>query len=178
MKIGKVELTKEKLIIAVAAAVAIATLGAYLVFFAPLMKALKTKYLECKSIETEAIHTRNIIETAGKFYGKRVLMTEKEVHQAINELTSRGKTEGVDFISMNPKEIKKEKGSQYKILPIEMKVESTYEELGALLGSLDDLEKGLVKVKSFDINPDEKDPLKFMTDLTVDVYISGKEDEK
>ena len=57
---------------------------------------------------------------------------------------------------------------------MEIKAKSTYEQLGTFLGSLDDLEKGLVKVKSFVIVPDGKDPAKLTANLVVDIYLSGK----
>ena len=63
----------------------------------------------------------------------------------------------------------------YKILPVEMKIESTHEQLAAFLGSVDDLEKGLIRVVSFEIVPDQTDPTKCITDLTVHMYFSGGE---
>lgn len=172
MKIAKIEFTRKKLIIAASLVVVIVAFGVYLFVYMPLMKELKKQYLECKSIEADVLDARNIIESVGKTYGERVLMTEESVSGAINELTNRGKLEGIDFVSISPQEIKKEAGSQYKTLPIKMEIESTYEQLGGFLGSLDELEKGLVKVKGFNIVPDEKDPSKLMTDLVADMYLS------
>lgn len=176
MKIGKIELTLEKLIIAVAAAVTIAALALYIVFYMPIIKELKVKYSECSSIERDVMDTRNTIETAGKVYGSRILPTEEEVSSAIDELTKYGaKIEGVNFISISPKEIKKGKDAEYKIMPIEMEVKSSYAQLGVFLGSLDDMEKGVVKVKSFNIDRDETKPGQFIIDVVIDVYISGRE---
>ena len=169
---------KEKYVIAIIAVLLLVIAGVvYSIFYAPLMKELKDRYLEYRDIESEIRQARDIIETAGEIYGKRTLMTEEEVSQAVDELTKHGRLKGVNIISMNPGEIIEEADSAYKILPVKMQVESTYEELGTMLGSLDDLEKGLVKVKGFNIVHDEKDPAKLITDLEVDVYISGKDDE-
>lgn len=175
MKIGKIELTKEKSIIVVSVVIIVIALGVYLVFYAPLMRQLKTKYLECKSIESQVIQAWDIIGSVGKTYGERVIMTEEDVSRAIDALTKHGKLKGINFISISSKEEKKERESQYIILPIEMKIEATYEQLGIFLGSLDEPQKGLVKVKSFDIVPGEKDPSKLTTDLVVDIYLSRKE---
>lgn len=172
MKIGKIELTQEKLVIVIAATTTLIALGAYLIFYAPLIRELRIKRLDCKTVENEVFKCRNIIKSAGQ--KERVLITEEEVSQAIDELTRHGKLKGVNFVSMNPKEIKEEKGTQYKTLPVEMKIESTYEQLAIFLGSLDDLQKALVKVRSFDINPDKKDSSKLMTDLVADIYLSGQ----
>ena len=173
MRIGKVELTQERLIIIISAVVIAAALGTYIVFYAPLIRDLRMKRLECKSAENEVLECRNIIESSGK--GGRMLITEEDVSYAIDELARQGKFKGVNFISMNPKKIeKKDKNSQYKILPVEIEINSTYEELGVFLGSLDDLEKGLVKVKSFDITADKEDPSKLTTDLVAEIYMSGQ----
>jgi len=175
VKIGKLELTQEKMIIVIAGAVAVAALMIYIVFYAPLLEEIKKKYLECKLIESDVIDIRNIIETAGKVYGGRILPTEEDVHHAIDELTEHGgKMEGVNYISIRPKEIRQKKGEKYKIMPIELEVETSYEKLGIFLGSLDDMEKGLLKVKSFDMNCNEKHPGTFITDLIVEVYISDR----
>ena len=171
MKIGKIELTKERMLIAVSLAIAAIALGVYFVLYAPLMSELKTKYLMYKSVEKAVNQCRYTIESAGEVYGQRVLISEKDVSHAIDELTKHAKLNGINFISMSPKKIKKEKNSQYKILPVEMKIKSTYEDLGAFLGSVDDLEKGLIKVKYFNIIPDEEDPSRFMTDLIIDIYL-------
>lgn len=171
----KIELTKERMIITSSIAVVIIALGAYFILYAPLSRKLRTKYLECASIEAKALDVRNVIESAGKIYEERTLPIEKNISQAIDELTKHGKLKGIDFISINPKELKEEQCPEYKILPIEMKIASTYEQLAVLLGSLDELDKGILRVISFDIVPDEKDPVKLVTNLTVNMYFSKEE---
>ncbi|NQT22895.1 MAG: type 4a pilus biogenesis protein PilO [Candidatus Omnitrophica bacterium] len=172
MKIGKLELKQEKLIIALVAIFAAIVLVIYLVFYAPLMKDLNLKYQECKRIENDVIQTRNVIKIAGKIYSERVLVTEKETHYAIKELTTHGSSKGINFISINPKDVKAEKGTSYKVMTVEMEIESTYQQLAEFMGSLDDLKKGLIRVKSFDIVADEENPSKLQTDLTIDMYLS------
>jgi len=175
MKIGNIELTKESLIIAAVLIVAIAATMIYFVFFTPLMKEIKIKYLECKSAENDVIECRNVIESAGLVYEKRLLMAEKDVSQAIDELTKHGRSKGINFVSINPEEIKEEKGTVYKILPIKMKINSTYKQIGIFLGSLDNLEKGVVKVKNFDISAGGEDTSILSTNLVADMYLSGRE---
>jgi len=177
MKIGKFELTQQKLIALVSVAASLIALGVYLVFFAPLMGKLKTKYIECKSIESKVLECRNIIHSAGKEYGARALMGEKDVSYALDELTKHGKLKGINFISITPGKIEEAKDPQYKILPIKMKIKSKYRELGIFLGSLDDLKKGVIKVKSFDGVPGENNLAIITTNVTLDLYLSGREYE-
>jgi len=174
MKIGKLEINQEKLIIISIAVFIAVVLAIYLIFYVPLMKDLKLKYQACKAIENDVLQTRNVIKLAGKVYGERVLMTEKEAHYAIKELTMHGGSKAINFISIKPKEVEKKKGTRYKVMPVEMEIESTYRQLAQFLGSLDDLKKGLARVKSFHITADEKDPNILYTDLVIDMYLSGR----
>ena len=174
MRIGKVELTQDKLIILVATVCLAIAVGTYFGIYGPLIKEVKTKYIECRSIEKEVVKCYDVIESVGRIAGERVLITEEDVSRAIDELTKHGKLNGINFISIKPKKMKKEKGSEYKILPVGVEIKSTYERLGTFLGSLDNLDKSLVKVKNFNITPDEKTPNKLITDLTMDIYLSGE----
>jgi len=176
-KIGKIELSQNKLIAAVASLAAVCALIIYFVLFAPLLNKLGRKYTECRAIESEVLEARHIIRSGGALYGDRVLMTEKDVSHAIDELTKHGRRKDINFVSISPKKIRQKEGTQYKILPVEMEIVSSYEKLASFLGSLDELEKGLVKVKSFEITPDAKDEKKFATDLVVDIYISGRDNQ-
>lgn len=176
MNIEKAGLTQKRLIIILAAAFGIIALAAYFVFYAPLLSNLRTKFLERGLRETIVFDTRSAVESAGKVYEGRILPTEKNISQAIDELTKHGKLKGVNFISINPKEPKEGGDSEYKILPVEMKIESTYEQLAVFLGSVDELDKSLVRVISFNIIPGEKDPEKTITDLAVNMYFLKEED--
>ena len=120
MRIGKGELTKEKRVIVIGAAIALIILVVYLILYAMLMKDWRIRYLECKSIENDVLDARNIIESAEGARGKRVLIAEEDASRAIGEVTNHGRLNGVNFISITPKKVRKEKGSRYKILPIEM----------------------------------------------------------
>jgi len=172
MKIGRVELTKEQQTLAVAGAGLIGILVISFIFYPPLMKQLTIKRAECRTANAELLSARNIIESPGEVGVKRTPLTEKDISYAIDELTKRGRLQGVDFLSISPGEIKEEAGSARKILPVVMKIKSTYEQLGGFLGSLDELERGLVNVKSFDIVPDKNDAAGLFTDMVVEIYTS------
>lgn len=174
MKIGNIEITPEKKIIAIIVAILISAIAIYVIFYAPLFEKLKIKFFEYRAAEDEVLQCRNIIESAGKVYSERTLPSEEDVSRSIDELAKHGKVKNVKFISISPKKVERKKGTQYKVLPVSMELESTYEGLGVFLGSLDDLEKTLVKVKSFDISHDKDDPTKFITDLEVEIYLSEK----
>lgn len=167
---------KDKKIIAIAAVAVIIAISITLLLFSfAAMNELRAKYSECNLIETKVFETRNMIESVKQAQVKRILPTEKNIAQGIHELKKHGKAKEVNFISVTTKDLKEDNDTGYKILPVEMKIESTHEQLAAFLGSVDDLEKGLIRVVSFEIVPDKTDPAKCITDLTVYMYFSGRE---
>ena len=171
---NKIKLTKEKRIILIGVLIAV-ILGVYLISFIPLMKELRTRYPESKSIENNILEVRNIIEAARGTDVKRTIIAEDDASRAISEVTGHGRLNGINFISINPGNIKKEEGLRYKILPLETKIKSTYEQIGIFLGSLDELEKTLVTVKSFKISPDKEGPSKLTANLVIYIYLLESE---
>jgi len=165
------EMQKKKLAVAISAAV-IASLGLYLTAYAPLIRKLNESYSECKSAEARAIERRNIVKAARGAGEDKILTDEEDISRAIDELTAHGRLKGVNFVSISPGRIKKD--VRCKIVPVDVDLESTYEKLGAFLGSLDELGR-LFKVKDFSVAPHKEDASMLMTSLTVDIYLSEKE---
>ncbi|MEK6728052.1 MAG: type 4a pilus biogenesis protein PilO [Candidatus Omnitrophota bacterium] len=89
-------------------------------------------------------------------------------------MTRLAKSKGVNLISITPKQVK-EKEAHYKILPIEMEIESTYEDLGIFLGALDKLEKSLAIIDSFSVISEKERSLKLKTKLVINMYLVSGE---
>jgi Tfp pilus assembly protein PilO len=168
---------KEKPVLILFAITAIVILAAYFVFFAPVIGKLKTKHLEYKSLENELLRARDTIKYAQGTLKEKTLLTAADIPVVIDELARRGKLTGVNLISIRPREMvgADKAGPEYDIMPIDMEIESTYEQIGAFLGSLDKLQKGLIKVKSFDIVPGREYPGRLTTKLVADVYFAKRE---
>ncbi len=166
------ELTKERLIIIIGGAITLVALGTYFLLYAPLIRELRAKQLEFKTCETDVFNARNIIGSVKAGETKGVLITEQDIPFAIDELTRYGRLCVINFVSMTPKEIEKAKDSQYKILPIEMHIESSYKKLGVFLGSLSTLEKSLVTIRSFNVVTLKNDPSMLETGLVVEMYLT------
>jgi Tfp pilus assembly protein PilO len=168
-------LTKEKLRIVVWGSIALVVLVVYLSLFVPLIKTLGSKYRECKNCETDVIDARNLINSVRLQETMSAILTEDDVALAIDELTRLGKVKGIDFISMTPREKRKEKGASYGILPIEIETESGYKDLGIFLGSLAGLRDSLTTVSSFRITAHKKDDAsKLRAKLVIDMYLLGE----
>lgn len=173
MKIGNLDIKKEKLAIAVVFSALLLGGGVYMLFYVPLISKLKSETRQVRSIENELKELRSMLDTTGKVYEERTLISGKDVSRAINELTKQADLKSVNFISISPGDIRKD--ATCRVMPIEIKAECTYKQLGILLGSLDELEKGLVRVNSLDVAVSPKDPKKVISDIILDMYISKNE---
>ena len=165
------KLDRNKLIIA--GAIGIVALVIYLSFYSPLMKELRKKYSEYGMINSELTRARNYIESVKNVEVKSAILTGKDISFVIGELTKKGKAEGINFVSMAPREAERRKGQRYDILPIEMEIKSDYAEIVAFLGSLDELESSLVTVREFKMIPEERNPNNCMTNLIVNMHLLG-----
>ncbi len=145
-------------------------LALYIFAYAIMTKEMARKYGECKKAEGGASYARSIIESAGKDGAAKPLLAEGNIPKAIDELTKNGKAKGINFISITPRDIRKGANTQCAILPIGMNIESTYEQLGEFLGSLDKMDDALIKVESFDVFSDRKDINNITTSLVLDLY--------
>jgi hypothetical protein len=173
MKLNKIELTQEQIIMIIAAAIAIIILLAYFILYVPLIGKLKVSYRECKTSEEEVLCVRGIIESAGKTQEPKSLIAEEDVSLAIDELTRCGKSMGINFISIKPREIINKAELKCKVLPIEIEIESKGEQFFEFLGSLDGLKNSLMRIKSFDLIPDKEDEARLHGRIIVEMYLSS-----
>lgn len=175
MRIGKIELVGRNLVIALFVSVALATLVIYMIFYAPLLREIGMKYSECGIYEGRIADARNLINSVSKTCGERVLMKESQISFAMDELANYGKTMGIDFISVTPKDMVDAEAAEYKILPVEMEIEAADEKFSNFIGLLENLKKTVIKVESFDIVPEKKDRSRLSAKMVINMYISKRE---
>lgn len=168
------ELTRERLIIIIAGAIGVVVLGVYLFLYGPLINKCRHSGQECRGIETRILRVRESMDLLKEDVAKRTLIPEKDISIAMDELTKMGRSKGINFTSITPGKIEPSENSRYKILPIDMEMESTYKELAVFLGSLEELKKGLVTVKDLDIASDKERRAKLSARLTLNMYLSGR----
>jgi hypothetical protein len=172
MKVGRIELTQEQTLIAMTAAAMAAILLALLIFYAPLIKKLKASHEECVLREKEVLDARGRIKSAGQIPVEKALVTEDDIALAIDELTEHGRSMGINFISLKPGEITDAKEPQYKVLPIDMEIESKDQQFSDFLGELDGLRRSLIKVKSFDLTLGKEGRPGVNARVAVDMYLA------
>jgi hypothetical protein len=175
MKAIDIKLTPQKIVLAICGAAVLAALALDVIFYLPLARRFKPAFFECRICENQALEERNIIESAGKGTSDRTLVTEKEVLFAMDEFVNQGKTKGVNFISIKPRDVHEVRGAPYKTMPIDIEVEGPDEKISEFMGSLDELKKAVVKIKSFNITPNADNSTRLTARVTIDVYITARE---
>jgi Tfp pilus assembly protein PilO len=178
-KFDLMKLIRDNQAIAVIAAIVISVSLVWGIFFFPRMKELRAKYLDCRLCESQVVDAHNLVEAVSRLNkesGTRVLISEREAASGIDEFTKHGKSLGINFLSMRPGNVIIPEGMPYKILPIEMEIEATGEQFVKFAGSIDELKKAIVTVKSFDITSDKDDDRILKIDMVIDVYLSLKDD--
>lgn len=156
-----------------AGGLALAALLLYLFVYRPLGRELDKNAAACRTAEGTLAAARGeaSVLRGGALGG--VLIPENEVPLALNELTRRGRLLGIQFVSVTPGEVGPAEGKPYRILPLEMEIDSRYEKLAVFLGALEELEKGLVTVGSFTAAPDSKEETRVRTRLTLHLHLSA-----
>lgn len=178
-KFGLIKLIKANQTMAIIIAIVVIISFVYGIFFFPRMKELRAKYLDCRLCESQVVDARNLIEAVSRLnkeFGARVLISEKEAASGIDEFTKHSKSLGINFLSMKPGNVIIPEGMPYKILPIEMEIEATGEQFVKFVGSIDELKKAIITVKSFGIMPNKDDGRRLKIDMVIDLYLSLKED--
>jgi Tfp pilus assembly protein PilO len=166
-------MTKEKTAIIIKASIAVVVVGLYLFLYRPLINQLKASANKCKTIEAQVLQSRKTVSFLRTMPEKKSLINEGEVSFVIDELTKQGKSKDINFVYIKPGKMEKSADfpSGCKVLPLEMEIESSYVSLGKFLGALDNLEKGVVTVKSFYVYPEKNYAERLKTKLVLNIYI-------
>jgi Tfp pilus assembly protein PilO len=154
----------------ISASVIIAGFILFSFLYRPLLKDLKLKGNEARTLETQAVKARDIVafmKTAVN--SSQQLVNEENLSLATDELIKRGASYHLNFVYTQPGQPVQE--SVYAVLPIDIVLDAGYSELGDFLGSLDTLTKSVVKVQAFDLAPSTSEPSKLRIKLTLNMYI-------
>lgn len=172
------EFTRERLRIIIVGTILAVLFGPYLFLYRPLINRCRQEGAKCMSAEEKVLLAREAITNfLNQNISEKHLISEEDVSLAIDELTKQARSNGINFVSITPGQIKKAENYPCKVLPIEMETESTYKGLGIFLGSADDLEKSLVTVRDFSLTSHKKDAGKLTTRLVINMHLSGQDEE-
>lgn len=161
--------------IIITAAVIVSLFMIYVIFYRPLIKRLRMKSSEYTVIENNVNKARKLIDLSKTMKTNIVMINEKEVSLAIDELARHGKDFGVEFRSIKPREVVKEDSvGRYKMLPVDMEVIASDKQFSDFLGSFDELKKSLIKIDSLEIIPDEKNKSMLKAKIVINIYFSSE----
>lgn len=165
-------MTKKRFFLILAAAALLLAILLHLIFYAPLLSELRKKGQECRKMEELALQVRGGIKFLGKQRLGKILISESEVTPAIDEMTRLAKVHGINMVSLSPRTAVKTPSSVSRVFPIDMELESSYRGLGEFLGSLDEMQNGLITVQNFEVVPDGKKQARLKTRLTAQMYLA------
>ena len=178
------DMNKQKIVIIGGVSAAALMLLAYLFLYQPLMAQLRNAYLEFREYDQGLQDAYDVIAAAKKidskkiFITERALITEEDISTAIAALTEQKKLHNVNFVSITPGDVEKQSDPRFKVLPVSLKTESTFRDLGIFLGILDDLEEGVVTVRSFRILPNKHNPAKLESDIVLNLYLASSDERQ
>lgn len=167
------ELTKQRLTSIVIATFIIMGFGLYFFLYRPVIQNLRIKSSTCQATERELAQARKNAATLEVEGQRNPFIAEGEVSFALDELSQRGRTNGISFTSITPQQIVASEGGPYRVLPIEIETESSYQALGRFLGSLDGLEKSLVTVESLSVLSVNENPAQLRARLIIHMYLAA-----
>jgi len=169
LNIGKIEITKERLMPILFGVLAVIVLSAVLVVRASSVSRLKKYRIEYELTERRLLEAHNAVIAAGDTQ-KMTLPSKKDIQISINNLTKSCAATGVDIISIDRKELIDRAQDEFLVLPIDLEMRSTTMQFASLLGFLEDQKKYLIKVSSFDCVRDEEGKSRIRSSLSLLVY--------
>ncbi|MBL7091808.1 MAG: type 4a pilus biogenesis protein PilO [Candidatus Omnitrophica bacterium] len=146
-----------------------------IVAYRPLALKLGNAQRKLDSLQTQLLAQRDNIAAFKKVDLKGRIMQQKELSQAIDEITGKGRTLGVKFISITPKELQKQAPGNFKALPTTFQMECDYKSLGQFLVYLEEFPRTTAEVKNLSVRPREKLLPKLNIEVLVDLYLEEKD---
>jgi Tfp pilus assembly protein PilO len=165
------ELDSKQKVIGLAAVSGVVLAAVYLFLYAPVLKDLKVRAHEAREIEEKTRIARADLKQLDRSKDHAVLIPASGIASAIEEITSRGKQQGLRFLSIEPGEPQPLKDTKHNFMSIRMMIECGYDTFGGFVGSLEDLDRNLVKVHSFQMTSNQKDISRPRAELILHLYL-------
>ena len=136
----------------------------------PLRSTARAMQVDLLTMEQEITMAKSLIKKYTSQYSQTLLARE-EVSLAIDKITQLGEQYHVEFASIMPKEIESITKAPYSKLSITMDLKGLYQDLGQLLGQLNQLNQGTLTIKKFKIKRDEEILPLVRLQLTAEIYL-------
>lgn len=168
-------------------------IGLFLLFLTPLARAIAIKKDAWKKFEVQLVQGRikseyfykmdkTAVESLSEQMRKR-LPTKSQTSAILEELTSRGKELGIEFVSITPllDRIAAQTAQatgwtlKFDIIPFEINMRATYKGFGEYLGVLENLESTFATTGEFQVRKEERIYPKLNIRLIVYTYTAGEQ---
>ncbi|MFC1631520.1 type 4a pilus biogenesis protein PilO [Candidatus Omnitrophota bacterium] len=171
----KTDLGPRNVLIAVYGLILLALILVFVFFYRPLSLSLSQKQREFKALEQQLAKQRKTVARLQKIDLQGRLMPEKEVSQAIDEITEKGRGLSLKFISITPGELEQAASGNFKQLPIDFEIEAEYQNLGKFLIFIEAYPRSIAAVDSLRVRPLAESALGLDIELSVNLYMEGKD---
>jgi hypothetical protein len=171
ISLGPLSVEKKTLVVAAGAVTAMFIL-LFAVYF-PLASRMGRSSREFSELQGELISARALVGSYQGDPAESLPMPERsEVPTIVDEITKLGKTLDMDFRAIRPGGVKVA-DSGHGFLPIEIRVESSYENLGVFVGSLREMKSGFIRVNQFEIFRNEDILPHVESRFGIDILLKG-----
>ena len=141
-----------------------------LLVYMPLLAQVRKKDQELGGLIRQLSASGSELSGLSGDAGGKKIVGEVEASALVDRITQEAKSCLLDIKSAAQKEIRAIEDG-YHVLPLQLEIESSFEQLGVFLGRLDSLEDGLVSVDSFQILGAERLGPKVSAFLSLNLYL-------
>jgi hypothetical protein len=174
MKIDSVKLKLDNKALVATVILGVALMSVF-AFILPLWYKAARLTEEVRILDGELGAIRRLVDENGKMNGEQRPIAKGQASLAINEIMETALALGLDLLSTSPKNVIKDKNSQYPVLPLRLELKSSYKNLGLFLGRLQELQKSIVVVDEFHIKRDAVILPDIYADVTVHLVLKEGE---
>lgn len=138
----------------------------------PLKTKLDNASSRLQEMEAELSEKRSslaMIENPGALQDK--VIKQKDIPLVIDELTKQGENLGLQFISVSQSELQPTQESGIMRLPVNLRVESGYKNIGKFLCYIEDDFKRVVKTENLAISSKLNESSRLSAELSINLYV-------
>ena len=137
----------------------------------PLMGKLHNSANRLDKIQDELLNRRNAIAAMETSTLKTDIISQKNLSQAIADLTEKGRTLGLQFNSIAQQPLQNTTQPSIAKLPISFTIESKYKSLCLFLAYVEEYSGGIIEVKNLSIHQGKVNLSKLTIELTLNLYV-------
>ena len=145
--------------------------------FKPITDRVKILKKEIEATESDVKMARGLMSMYGQVKKDYPIIDKSGVSKAVVEISQVGEENQINFISIQPQEIEEVPQTAYSLLPVQVKLQAEYKNIGRFFENIRHLKQGLVAVRSFNIVEDEDILPELRVEIVLGVHLKSGENE-